>query len=339
MGVVNRDRRRFLRDALALAGFGLVAGCGMLPPTTAPATKMPRVGYLTGSNLASMAPHAEAFREGLRDLGYVEGENLVIEWRSGDGQPDPSCTLAFELARLGVDVIVTAGGDITRCAKAATSSIPIVMTNDDDPIGSGAIASLARPGGNITGLSGVSPELGAKRLEILHAIVPRLARVAVFASSSNSAYTQERNAIERAAAALGLTLQHFDIVAHEELEAAFRAAVERRSDAAVVDISGSVVSGRRGEIVELAVKHRLPAIYNRRSSVEAGGLVSYGTSLTDLHRRAAGYVDKILKGAKPAELPVEQPTTFELVVNLKTAQALGLTIPQSVLQQVTEVIP
>jgi putative ABC transport system substrate-binding protein len=300
--------------------------------------KTPRIGYLTGSYLSANPAWHEAFRQGLRKLGYVEGKNIVIEWRSPEGQPDRTPTLAAELVRLKVDVIVTVGSGETRAAKEATATIPIVMIQAGDPVGSGFVASLARPGGNITGLSNLRPELSGKRLELLKEIVPRLSRVAVFASSNSPDHAQVLKELDLAAGPLGVRLQYQDIRSPKDFETAFQDASKGQAEAVLVRVPGPILSPHRTEVAALAVKHRLPVIYDRAEEVEAGGLMSYGVSVPDLHRRAATYVDKILKGAKPAELPVEQPTKFEFIINLKAAKQIGLTIAPNVLARADKVI-
>src|SRR5438094_596235 len=300
-------------------------------------TKVPRIGWLTGAALSGNPERREAFRQGLRDLGYVEGKNIVIEWRGADGKRDRVPTLAAELVRLKVDVIVTAGPASTRPAKEATSTIPIVMGFDNDPVGNGFVASLARPGGNITGLSTLAPEISGKQLELLMEIVPRLSRVAALGNSNEPGNAQALREVEVAAGAFGVQLQHLDVRDPKDIETAFRAASKGRADAVLV-LTSPVFNSQRKQVVELAVKSRLPAIYWRSDFVEAGGLMSYGTSQNDLDRRAATYVDKILKGAKPADLPVEQPTKFELVINLKAAKQIGLTVPPNVLARADKVI-
>jgi putative tryptophan/tyrosine transport system substrate-binding protein len=300
--------------------------------------KVPRIGYLTGTYLSAMTGRVEAFRQGLRDLGYVEGRNIVIEWRSGEGKRERLPELVAELIRLKVDVIVTGGSSVTRRAKEATSTIPIIMTQDRDPVGSGFVASLARPGGNITGLSNFAPELNGKRLELLREIIPRLSLLAFFGTSTNPGNEQELIETERVAGALGVKLQSLDVLGPKDIESAFQSAVKARADAALWRVSGPVYNFRQTQVFELAVKNRLPVIYNRTDTVEAGGLISYGAGSLDLDRRAATYVDKILKGAKPADLPVEQPTKFELIINLKTAKQIGLTIPETVLYRADKVI-
>ena len=300
--------------------------------------KVPRIGWLTGTNLSANLERTEAFRQGLRELGYLEGKNIIIEWRSPEGKRDPLPALAAELIRLNVDVIVTAGAGATRRAKAATTTIPIVIASDDDPIVNGFVTSLARPGGNITGLSTLAPELSGKRLELLKEVVPRLARVAVFGSSTNAANKKSLTETDLAAGALGVKIQHVDVLAPKDIEPAFRAATKERADAALMLLAGPVLNPNRTQILELAGKNRLPVIYRNREDVEAGGLMNYGVNITDLDRRAATYVDKILKGTKPADIPVEQPVKFEFIINLKAAKQIGLTIPPNVLARADKVI-
>jgi putative ABC transport system substrate-binding protein len=296
---------------------------------------VPRIGYLSGSSLSVSADRIEAFRQGLRELGYIEGKNIFIEWRSGEGKQR---AMATELMRLKVEIIVAAGGTEIRAAKEATTTIPIVMIRGGDPVRSGYVASLARPGGNITGLAVLRPELSGKRLELLKEIVPKLSRVAVFASlgSAESALVLEE--IKLATGSLGIKHHYLNIQSPKDFETAFQAAAKGRADAALFRVRGPVLSPRRAEVVALAIKSRLPAIYETAEEVEAGGLMSYGVNDNDLYRRAAVYVDKILKGAKPAEIPVEQPTKFEFVINLKTAKQIGLTIPPNVLARADRVI-
>lgn len=300
--------------------------------------KVPRIGFLSGSPPSSIKASTEAFRQGLRDLGYVEGKNIVIEWRSAQGKRDRLPALAAELVRLKVDLIVTAGPLVTRAAKEATSTIPIVMAQDPDPVGNGFVASLARPGGNITGLSRLAPELSGKQLELLKEIVPKLSRVAVIGTSTRPGNAQTLREVELAAGAFGVQLQYLDILSPKDIETAFQAAVRERADGALWFVTGSIGNPQRKKIADLAVSSRLPVIYFQRVDVEAGGLMSYGVNEVDLYRRAAVYVHKILKGAKPADLPVEQATKFEFVINLKTAKQIGLTIPESVLFRADKVI-
>jgi putative ABC transport system substrate-binding protein len=301
-------------------------------------TKVPRIGYLDGVSLSAVAGRIEAFRQGLHDLGYIEGKNIVIEWRSAEGNADRLPGLATELVGLKVDVIVTGGAGATRPAQEATVTISIVMAQDSDPVGSGFVASLARPGGNVTGLSTLLPEISGKQLELLKEAIPRLSRVAVFGTSTWVGNAQVLRETELTAGALGVKLQYLDVLGPKDFEMAFRTARKGRADAVLMLVWGPVINPHRKEIVELAVKSRLPAIYREREHVEAGGLMSYGVSINDLFRRAATYVDKILKGAKPTDLPVEQPIKFEFVINLKAAKQIGLMIPPNVLARADRVI-
>jgi putative ABC transport system substrate-binding protein len=300
--------------------------------------KVPRIGFLTAVPLSALAGRTDAFRQGLRELGYVEGKNILVELRSADGKSDRLHVLVDEFVRLKMDVIVTGGGGTTRLVKDATSTIPIVMAQDSDPVGNGFIASLARPGGNITGLSNLSSDLVGKRLELLKEVVPRLSRLAVFGTSSNLDNKREVKEIENTAAAFGVKFQYVDILAPKDTDPAFRAATKGRAEAVLWIVSGPIGRANRKEIVELAVKSRLPVIYDYEAYVEGGGLMAYGPLIGDLYHRAAVYVDKILKGAKPADLPVEQPTKFELIINLKAAKQIGLTIPPNVLARATKII-
>jgi putative tryptophan/tyrosine transport system substrate-binding protein len=313
-----------------------LAVCGARVEAQQP-TKIPRIGFLGAASTSAIAARIAALRQGLRELGYVEGKNIVIEWRSAEGKADLLPALAAELVRLKVDVIVTGGPSATRAAKEATSTIPIVMTQDADPIGTGFVASLARPGGNITGLSTLAPEISGKQLELLKEIVPRLSRVAVLGTSTQPGNAQALKAVELAAGTFGVRLQYLEVLSSKDIETAFRAASKGHAEAVLV-LGGPMLNSHRTQIADLAAKNRLPAIYDRREYVEAGGLMSYATSITDLDRRAATYVDKILKGAKPADLPVEQPRKFELIINLKTAKQIGLTIPPNVLVRADRVI-
>jgi ABC-type uncharacterized transport system substrate-binding protein len=295
-------------------------------------TQIPRIGYLSGGGT-----RIDAFRQGLRELGYVEGKNIIIEWRSAEGKLDHLPALAAELVRLKVDVIVTGGGRATRTAKEATNTIPIVMAQVPDPVGDGFVASLARPGGNITGLSALGPELSGKRLELLKETIPKLSRVAVLGTSTTPGNAQQLREVELAAEALKVKLQFLDVLDPKDIETAFRVASKGHAEGVLV-LSASVFVSRQTPVLDLAQKNRLPAIYYRPDFVEAGGLMSYGVNDTDLYRRAATYVDKILKGTKPADLPVEQPTKFEFIINLKAAKQIGLTIPPNVLARADKVI-
>jgi putative ABC transport system substrate-binding protein len=299
--------------------------------------KVFRIGHLTPGTSSSNAARIEAFRQGLRDLGYVAGTNFVMESRLADGKLDHLPALAAELVRLNVEVIVTGGSASTRAAQETTTTIPIVMTQDPDPIGSGFVTSLARPGGNITGLSNLVSDLSGKRLELLKEIVPKISRVAVFGTSTTPGNAQQLRETELASSALGLKIQYLDVLGPKDIQTAFRAASKEHANAVLV-LAGSVFNINRKQIAELAIKSKLPAIYINPTYVEDGGLMSYGASITDLYRRAATYVDKILKGRKPADLPVEQPTKFEFVINLKTAKQIGLTIPPKELARADKVI-
>ncbi len=297
-------------------------------------TKISRIGFQSAASPSANAARIEAFRQGLRDLGYVEGKNIVIEYRYAEGKLDRLHEFAAEFVRLKVDIIVAAAPSSTRAAKEATSTIPIVMAFDTDPVGNGFVASLARPGGNITGLSTLAPEISGKQLELLKEIVPRLSHVAVLRTRPDAQVSKE---IELAAGALKVQLQYLDVPGPKDIETAFQAASKGRADAVLV-LSSPILESARTQVADLAAKSRLPAIYHVSEFVEAGGLMSYGVSFIDLYRRAATYVDKILKGAKPADLPVEQPTKFEFIVNLKAAKQIGLTIPLSVLARADRVI-
>jgi ABC-type uncharacterized transport system substrate-binding protein len=315
--------------------------CAMLfalcPPGAAQQPrKVPQIGYMAAGSARSASPRVEAFRQGLRALGYVEGKDIVIQYRNAAGKVDQVARNAVELVGLNVDIIVTAGPTDTRAAKEATSTIPIVMMQDPDPVANGFVASLARPGGNITGLSRLAPELSGKRLELLKEIVPMLSRVGVFGTSTEPGNALSLRETELAAGALGVKLQYLDILASKDIETAFKAVRTGHADAVLV-LSSPILTQRK-EIADRALTSRIPAIYDRREFVDVGGLMSYGVSISELDRRAAVYVDKILKGAKPADLPVEQPTKFEFIINLKAAKQIGLTIPPNVLVRADKVI-
>jgi putative ABC transport system substrate-binding protein len=322
------------KTACTLLGAMLFGLC--VPVAAQQPAKVPRIAWLTGGNIPP--DRMEAFRLGLRELGYIEGKNITIEWRSAQGQRDRVTVLAEELVRLKINVILTGSASDTRGTKAATTTIPIVMTNDGDPVGNGFVASLARPGGNITGLSTLSPELAGKRLDLLKEIVPKLSRLAVFGTSNSASNAQELKEVEGAVGVLGVKLQYFDVLALKDIEPAFRAAAKGRADAVLWLVSGGIVTAVQAQAAVRNSKNLLPTIYSSQSHVEAGGLMSYGVNVVDLARRAAYFVDKILKGAKPAELPVEQPTRFEFVINLKTAKQIGLSIPQWTLVKADKVI-
>jgi ABC-type uncharacterized transport system substrate-binding protein len=284
-----------------------------------------------------MSARTGAFRDGLRELGYVEGRTITIEYRFAEGKLDRLPLLAAELVRMPVRVIVTEGATATRFAREATSTLPIVMAQDPDPVGAGLVASLARPGGNVTGLSNLRPELGGKRLELLKETVPGLARVAALGTSAVPGTARLLRETELAATGLGVQLQFLEVRDPKDIAPAFRTASKERAGAVLV-LASPLLLSRRMEIAELAARSRLPAMYYTPEFVDDGGLMSYGVSTLDLFRRAATYVDKILKGTKPADLPVEQPVKFELTINLKAAGQIGLTVPSDVLARADRVI-
>jgi len=334
---VDKDRKKDMNRKIFCFALSALIFAVSLPAQAQQPTKIPRIGFL-GANFPTTNPaRHEAFRQGLRELGYVEGKNIVIEWRYAEGKFDRLPDLAAELVRLKVDVMVTAGPQSTRPAKEATSTIPIVMGFDNDPVGNGFVTSLARPGGNITGLSTLAPEISGKQLELLKEIVPKLSRVAVLGNSTLPGNAQALKEMELAAGAFKVQLQYLDVLSPKDIETAFRAANKGRAGAVLV-LQNPVATNQRTQITDLAVKNRLPAIYDRQEFVEDGGLMTYAVSSTDLFRRAATYVDKILKGRKPAELPVEQPTKFEFIINLKAAKQIGVTIPPYLLSRTDRVI-
>jgi putative ABC transport system substrate-binding protein len=301
------------------------------------AQKIPRIGYLGPVSPSAGAFLLESFRQGLRELGYVEGQNILIDYRWAEGMPERFPALAAELIQLRVDAIVTYNNAAVAALQQATRTMHIVVANMGDPVGSGLVASLARPGGNITGFSGLSEELGGKRVALLKEAVPKISRVAVLAVSQTPAQSNMWIQIQGVAKTLTMTSERQEVAGPDEIEHAFARLVKGRAQGLIL-LPHAVTSARRTQIVGLAAKHRLPGMYPDGQYVEAGGLMSYSANLSDLHRRAATYVDRILKGAKPADLPVEQPTKFELVINLKTAKALGLTIPQTLLLRADQVI-
>jgi len=303
-----------------------------------PPANLPKVGWLDGGERADKAHLHTAFLQGLRELGYVEGQNLVIARRNMEGQPDRLPALAAELVRLPVDVIVTTGGvPATRAAMQATTTIPIVMTEAGDPVGTGLVASLGRPGGNVTGLSGIGPALAGKRLQLLHEAAPQVAHVAVLYHPSCAATVLGLRVAQAAAPALGLTVLPLEVRTSDEFDDTFATLLRLGADA-LLPVMGPFASAHQRRILEFATTHRLPTACSTRHDAEAGCLIAYGASLAAQYRHAAAYVDKILKGATPGDLPVERPIQFELVINLKTATALGLTIPPALLLQADEVI-
>ncbi len=302
-----------------------------------PAGKVFQIGYLGNSTPSLESALVEGFRQGLRENGYLEGQNIVLHYRWAEGRIEPLPRLAAELVRLKVDVIVTSGTPAGLAAKRATTTIPVVLASTGDPIGAGLVSSLARPGGNITGLSPLYPELEGKRLQLLKEIVPRLNRAAVLMNPANPFTALAWKETRTAAEALRITLLPAEARVADDFERVFAAITKAKPDAMVV-IADRLLLSHRARIVSFAAQHRLPAIYSFREFVEEGGLAVFGPNYVEMFRRAATYVDKILKGTKPADLPVERPMTFELLINLKTARALGLTIPQSVLIRAGEVI-
>ena len=326
------NRRGFIG---ALAG-GLFAA--PLVAAAQPTAKVYRIGFLVTATLTETGHLLKALSEGLRELGYVEGRNVVFERRFAEGRQERLPALAVELVRLNVDILVTGSNPVIAAVKQATATIPVVMAVSRDPVGAKFIASLARPGGNITGLANdTAPEIIGKNLALLKEAVPRISRVTYLWNPVPPGAEASKNALESAARNLGVAFQPVEVRGHAELEGAFAAMVRERANGIVV-AQDPVTFGSRSQVVLLAARSRLPAVYGVREFAEAGGLMSYGPNIADQFRRAAMYVDKILKGAKPGDLPIEQPTKFELVINLKTAKALGLTLPPSLLQRADQVI-
>lgn len=320
--------------AFCAAFFGLCVSADAQQPQ-----RTVRVGFLAPVFPCSgSVPSLESFRQGLRELGYVEGRNVAIECRSADGDSQRLAALAIELIELKSDIIVAAGGElVARAASRASQTIPIVMTNVCDPVGTGLVVSLARPGGILTGLSIMSTELSGKRLELLKETEPKIRRVAIFLNPSTPCNNVEFRETEIAARGLGMLVQPVEVREPNDFATAFVAIIKGRAHA-LLTLPDPVTNVQAKQIAEFSTKHRLPAIYHRMESIEAGGLMAYGPSYNDLFRRAAIFVDKILKGAKPADLPVEQPTKFEFVINLRTAKQIGLTIPPNVLARADRVI-
>ncbi len=326
-------------SARTLSIITLALGLLAAPPATAaqqPA-KVSRIGFLQPGSASVNRHFADAFRQGLHDFGYVEGQNIAIEYRWADGRAERLPELAAELVRLKVDVLVVSSTPGGLAAKKATQTIPVVMVAVGDPVGTGLVASLGRPGGNLTGLSDITVDMSAKRLELVKEVVPTASRVAVLWNPTHLTNPLQLRETQAAAQALGVTVQSLAVQGADEFERAFAAMMRERAGALVV-LADPLTVFHRSRLANLAAKHRLPAIYPFREQAEAGGLMSYGPHLPDLWRRAAIFVDKILKGAKPADLPVEQPTRFELVINRKTAKALGLTVPPSILIRADQVI-
>jgi ABC-type uncharacterized transport system substrate-binding protein len=323
------DRRRFV------TGLGLLLASPLVAQAQ-PAGKVPRVGFLFYGS-PGPAREIDAFRRGLRELGYIEGQNIGIEYRFASGQVERLPELAAELVRLKVDVIVAPATPAALAAKQATSRIPIVFAVVADAVGAGLIANFARPGGNITGLTSSSAELGGKRLELLKQVVARASRVAVLYNPADRSNVLVLKQLQDSVPTLGLTLQPLEVREPREFEGAFLAMTRERAHA-MFGVAGALTNEHNKVLVDLAAKHRIPAMWGHRQFVDAGGLMSYAVNLYDQNRQAAVFVDKILKGAKPGDLPVEQPTRYELVINLKTAKALRLTVAQSLLLQADQVI-
>jgi putative ABC transport system substrate-binding protein len=319
--------------------FGLLLATLVLgfDSTEAQQARIPRIGFLVASSPSAFAARDQAFKQRIRELGWVDGKNIASEYRYADGNRDRLPELAAELVRLDVDVIITIGPADTRAAKQATAKIPIVMAADSDPVETGFVASLARPGGNITGLSTLSPEMSGKQLELLQEIAPTISRVSVLGNSTEPGNAAVLKGMRLAASAIGLQLQVLDVRSANDIETAFSANKKNRADSLIV-LRNFVLSAHRKKVISFALKSRLPSMFVTSEWVAAGGLMFYGPDLADLARRAANYVDKILKHAKPADLPVEQPTKFEFVINLKTAKQIGLTIPPNVLARADKVI-
>jgi putative ABC transport system substrate-binding protein len=324
------DRRRFLLTSLATVAAPLAAEAQT-------AGKRYRVGMLETRSITLNAANVDAFRQGLRELGYRDGQNLEIVYRSSDGRDDRFPGLASELVNLKVDLILTRGTPAALAAKRATQTVPVVMAAAGDPVGAGIVAHLARPGGNITGLSSGITESYPKRVELLRELLPGLKRIAAIFNMGNRVVPPQWDIVRSSAGSLGIEAHLLEIRRPEDLPGAFDAAAKQRAEALVVGLDGVTQANLR-PIAELATKQRLPSIYPAKDYAHVGGLMTYGSSDFQMYHRAATFVDKILKGAKPAELPVEQPTKFELIVNMKTAKALGLTIPPSLLLRADHVI-
>jgi putative ABC transport system substrate-binding protein len=327
--IQNRKWAGLFAIVVLLTAFGVRAN--------AQQPKVFRIGYLSVLSPSSDSTRIEAFRQGLRELGYVEGQSIAIEPRYAEGKLDRLPDLGGELVRLKVDVIVVGGSTATRAAKNITKLIPVVMAHGSDPVELGFVASLARPGGNITGLTHLAPELGGKRLELLKDILAQLSRVAVLTDPGTGGHAPQIKELEVAGRALGLQLRSVEVRGANDLESAFSAMTTGRAGAFIA-LQQPTLDRLRERIVDLAAKNRLPAMYPNSEYVETGGLMSYAADLVAMFRRAATHVDKILKGAKPADIPVEQPTKFELVINLKAAKQIGLTIPPNVLARADRVI-
>ena len=316
----------------------LAVVAGGLPVAAQQAPKIPKVGLFTPSTPVAAAPLVEAFKQGLRELGYIEGKTFLLEVRYGEAKRERLRELARDLVAVKVDVIVVSTDGAIAAVRRETGTIPIVMTNSSDPVGTGFVASLAHPGGNVTGISNISPELSGKRLELLRQVVPELSRVAFFWNPEVRGNLLDYKETERAASSLRLELQSVEVSSAEDLDRGFSAVTAQRAQALILPAGNAVMLSKRTEIASFAQRNRLPAMYPSNDYMDAGGLMSYGPTVSAMYHRAAIYADKILKGAKPANLPVERPTKFELVINLKTAKALGLTIPLSLLHGADQLI-
>ncbi len=327
----NSKGAKILGFALCLA---LLALCDL---AHAQPNNIPRIGFLAALSASSQAPRLGAFRKGLDDLGYYPGKSITLETRFAEGDDRRLKLFAAEMVRRRMDIIVSAGSTPTRVVQNTTSTIPIVMAQDSDPVGNGFVGSLAKPGGNITGLSTLAPEISGKQLELLKEIVPRLSRVAVVESPTTPGTSQKLKEIERAAQVLGATIQLLDVLAPKDIETAFQVAHKERAEGVLI-LASPINLSQCAKIVTLATRNRIPTIYPEPEYMDAGGLMLYAVNVTDLFGRAATYVDKILKGAKPADLPVERPTKFEFIINLKAAKQIGLTIPPNVLARADRVI-
>ena len=315
---------------------GIVAAWPLAARAQQPA-KIPRIGFLGNSTATMEANLIGPLRDGLRELGYEEGRNVIIEFRWANGKYDQFPALVAELLAAKVDVIITAGTPATLAIKKATSTVPLVFIAVGDPVGTGVVPNLGRPGGNITGLSSIAPDLEGKRLELLREVVPKLSHVAFFLNPANAFHTASMRQARVAAQSLGIKLQPMEVNKSEQLDGAFASIVKEKPDALLI-LADRVFLHNRKRMMEFAIQQRLPSVNAYRELVEAGGLISYGPSYEDMHRRAAVYVDKILKGTKPADLPIEQPTKFTLLINLKTAKTLGLTVPPTLVARADELI-
>ena len=329
---MNSSARRIFFWLLATAFLTTVR-----PVPAQESKKVPRIVFLSVQPQAMLAARFDAFRQGLRDLGYVDGKSIIIDFLDSAGSQDRLPAVVAEIVHRHTDVIVTGGSQATRAAKEGTSTIPIVMAQDNDPLGAGFVASLARPGGNVTGLANLTAELSGKQLELLKEILPKLSRLAVFSDTTEPGNPQAVKETDAAAKGFGVQVSYMDVQTQKDIDPAFRAATKMRAEALLV-MPTPAMNQYRKQIVDIATKNRLPGIYPRAEYVEDGGLAMYGVNTSDLFRRAAIFVDKILKGAKPADLPVEQPVKFEFVINLKAAKQIGLTIPPNVLARADRVI-